>query len=184
MPINALHIYTNVAHTHDMFSTKQRSAWAQWRCVWTKPSFVRTQLCFVRTACAQREAEMCARTFWLREDEAELCQIEHFRKNTARLRPAHMTAAFSSLRDSSLQVSHIVIKYGILKAKNRWYFSHMRTATFEIYVYRLVYRALRQKILCVAKALLVNPHSRDFHTRSARVGLTNLSPLPHNILLV
>ena len=91
-------IFTIVAHTHDMFSTKQRSTWAQWRCVWTKPSFVRTQLCFVQTACAQREAEMCAHTFWLREDTAELCPIVHFRKNTALLRPAHMTAAFSSLR--------------------------------------------------------------------------------------
>ena len=83
---------------HDMFSTKQRSTWAQWCCVWTKPWFVRTQLCFVRTACAQREAEMCAHTFWLREDTAELCPIVYFRKNTALLRPAHMTAAFSSLR--------------------------------------------------------------------------------------
>ena len=92
------YIYTNMAHTHDMFSTKQRSAWAQWCCVWTKPAFVRTQLCFVRTVYARREAEICARTFWLREDEAELCPIEHFRKDTALLRPAHMTAAFSSLR--------------------------------------------------------------------------------------
>ena len=47
---------------------------------------------------ARREAEICARTFWLREDEAELCPIEHFRKDTDLLRPAHMTAAFSSLR--------------------------------------------------------------------------------------
>ena len=39
-----------------------------------------------------------ARTFWLREDEAELCPIEHFCKDTALFRPAHMTAAFSSLR--------------------------------------------------------------------------------------
>ena len=95
------YIYTNVAHTHDIFSTKQRSAWAQWCCVWTKPAFVCTQLCFVRTVYARREAEICARTFWLRQDEAELCPIEHFRKNTALLRPAHMTAAFSSLRVES-----------------------------------------------------------------------------------
>ena len=47
---------------------------------------------------ARHEAEICARTFWLREDEAELYPIEHFRKNTALLRPAHMTAAFSPLR--------------------------------------------------------------------------------------
>ena len=40
------YIYTNVAHTYDVFSTKQRSARAQWSCVWTKPSFVRTQLCY------------------------------------------------------------------------------------------------------------------------------------------
>ena len=32
--------------------------------------------------------------------EAELCPIEHFRKDTALLHPAHMTAAFSSLRVS------------------------------------------------------------------------------------
>ena len=48
------YIDTNVVHTHDVFSTKQRSASAQWSCVWTKPSFVRTQLCFVRTASCQR----------------------------------------------------------------------------------------------------------------------------------
>ena len=94
-----------MVHTHVMFSAKQRSAWAQWRCVWTKPSFVRTQLCFVQTVCVRREAEICARTFWLREDEAELCPIEHFRKNTALLRPVHMTAAFSSLRVVSLRNS-------------------------------------------------------------------------------
>ena len=87
-----------MVHTHNIFNTKQRSAWAQWCCVCTKPIFVSTQLCFVRTVYARREAEICARTFWLHEDEAELCAIEHFRKDTALLRPTHMTAAFSSLR--------------------------------------------------------------------------------------
>ena len=63
--------------------------------------------------CVRREAEICARTFWLREDEAELCPIEHFRKITALLRPAHMTAAFSSLCDTNrikkkkLKVAHM-----------------------------------------------------------------------------
>ena len=106
------YIYTNVAHTHDVLSAKQRSARAQWSCVWTKPSFVRTQLCFVGTACAQREAEICAHTFSLREDIAELRPIVHFRKNTALLCPAHMTAAFSSLRvvDSLILVSKRIWK--------------------------------------------------------------------------
>ena len=44
----------------------------------------------------------------------------------------------------------------------------MRTSTFEILVYRRVYRALRQKISCVARAPLVNPHLRDSQTRFAR----------------
>ena len=99
-----------MAHTHDIFSTKQRSTWAQWWCcVWTKPAFVRTQLCFVRTVYARREAEICSVTFWLREDEAELCPIEHFRKDTALLRPVHMTAGFSSL--------HVQSNVGMLSTK-------------------------------------------------------------------
>ena len=44
----------------------------------------------------------------------------------------------------------------------------MRTFTFEILVYCLVYRALRQKISCVTRAPLVNLHSRHSHTRFAR----------------
>ena len=92
-----------------MFSTKQTSAWAQWFCVWTKPAFVRTQLCFVRTVYARRGAEICARTFWLREDEAELCPIKHFRKDTALLRPAHMTAVFFSLYVVQENVAHALL---------------------------------------------------------------------------
>ena len=44
----------------------------------------------------------------------------------------------------------------------------MGTSIFDILVYRLVYSALRQKISCVARAPLLNSHSRDYHTRFAR----------------
>ena len=48
--------------------------------------------------CPARSRDVRSHILRLREDIAELCPIVHFRKNTALLCLAHMTAAFSSLR--------------------------------------------------------------------------------------
>ena len=119
---------------------------------------VSAQLLFVRTACAQREAEIFAHTFWLREDIAELCPIVHFRKNTALLCPAHITAAFSSLRVQASTCRVLCLRTTI--CGQHWFFD-------------ITWRKLLQnRIECLSKLtlnMLLAKHSVSSGSKNSKV---------------